>query len=32
MTLRIIANALNECENTDWLPIINANKNKDEVD
>ena len=32
MTLRIIANALNDCENTDWLPIINANKNKDKVD
>ena len=32
MTLRIIANALNDCENTDWLPIINANKNKAEAD
>lgn len=32
MTLRIIANALSDCENTNWLPITNANKKNDEVD
>ena len=32
MTLRIIANALSECENTNWLPITSANKKSEEVD
>lgn len=32
MTLRIIANALSDCENTNWLPITNASKKNDEVD
>ena len=32
MTLRIIANALSDCENTDWLPITNANKKNKDTD
>ena len=32
MTLRIIANALSDCENTNWLPITNANKKNKDTD